>query len=636
MIDPKLEWLDTNGLGGFAMGTASGERTRRYHSLLMTDRNQQRSVLVNGIEVWAQTASGTFPLSTQIYDNGYCFPDARSFVTKFDHYPWPQWRYELPDGTKITQEILLPYRKEAAIVRWNLIGSSPVILHVRPLLSVRDYHTLHHENPAFQFGETSHSLNADGCSTVTWKPYGDMPAVVATMRGNFNAQPIWFRNFYYEIEQQRGLDFLEDLASPGEFHVELQSDAPVLLSLSADAVLGNVAGVWNEETLRRRALSPLKLAASQYIACRDGRDTIIAGYPWFTDWGRDTFIALRGLCLAGGEFEVAKKILLAWSETVSEGMLPNRFPDGEQAPEYNSVDASLWFVIASFEWLSLAGEREGLVTDEDEKQLLSAISAILNGYRRGTRHAIRMDRDGLIAAGEPGVQLTWMDAKIGDWVATPRIGKPVEIQALWLNCLYLAGKRGKRWAELFDSALPTFRKRFWNEQAGCLYDVVDVDHAIGKVDASFRPNQILALGGLPFVLIEGRRARSIVDAVEQRLWTPIGLRTLDPNDPRYKGQFQGNIFERDSAYHNGTAWPWLLGPFVDAWIHVRGNSPEAIRDANQRFWSPIEKRMKTAGLGHVTEVASGDALHAPGGCPFQAWSLSEYMRVCKPTITGRS
>lgn len=635
MIDPKLEWLDTNGLGGFAMGTVSGERTRRYHGLLMTDRMQQRSVLVNGVEVWAQTSAGTLPLSTQVYDGAHRFPAGQAFVASFNHHPWPQWRYELPDGTIVTQEILLPHRKEAALLRWKVLSQDSVVLHVRPLLSVRDYHSLHHENASFEFSELHHSLDADGVVTLGWKPYKDMPSVYAKMHARYEAQPLWFRNFYYEVEEQRGLDFLEDLASPGEFHATITPDVPLLLTFSADATVSYSQELWEHEEARRRTLSPLKLAASHYIVCRDGRDTIIAGYPWFTDWGRDTFISLRGLCLAGGELEVARKILLAWSETVSEGMLPNRFPDGDQAPEYNSVDASLWFVIASFEWLSLASEHDGMVSEEDEKQLLAAISAILNGYRRGTRHAIRMDRDGLIAAGEPGVQLTWMDAKVGDWVATPRIGKPVEIQALWLNCLYLAGKRSKRWREVFDSALPTFRKRFWNEQAGCLYDVVDVDHAIGKVDSRFRPNQILAVGGLPFVLIEGRRARSIVDAVEQRLWTPCGLRTLEPADRDYKGQFRGNILERDSAYHNGTAWPWLLGPFVEAWIHVRGDSPEAIREANQRFWGPIEKRMKNAGLGHITEVASGDEPYAPGGCPFQAWSLSEYMRVCKPTITGR-
>jgi len=204
-----------------------------------------------------------------------------------------------------------------------------------------------------------------------------------------------------------------------------------------------------------------------------------------------------------------------------------------------------------------------------------------------------------------------------------------------LNSLWLAGRRNKKWSEIFDRTLPTFRKRFWNESAGTLYDIVDVGHAVGVVDTSFRPNQILAVGGLPYVLFEGKRARSIVDGVEEQLWTPLGLRTLAPEDPSYRGQYGGGIYERDGAYHQGTAWPWLIGPFVEAWLRVRGNAPAAVREANQKFWRPIEEHMTQYGLGHVTEIANGDAPHVPGGCPFQAWSLAEYIRVCKPAITGR-
>ncbi len=629
------EWIETNGLGAFAMGTVSGERTRRYHGLLMTDRQQRRSILVNGFEAWAQSSTATYPLSTQIYDGGTVFPNSQEHLVGFNHYPWPRWQFEFPDGTKIRQEIISPRGHDATILRWTLEAGDPVTLHVRPLLSCRDYHSLHHVNNGFDFAATELAAGTDGLIAIGWRPYHDMPRVVATVQGTYTHQPTWYHNFYYHAEQSRGLDFLEDLASPGEFHFSV-SQKSATLAFSADEPLNHFNDVLENETSRRKALSPLKLAASQYIVCRDGRDTIIAGYPWFTDWGRDTFISLRGLCLASGEMEIAKKILLAWSETVSEGMLPNRFPDGDHSPEYNSVDASLWFVIAVYEFLSLSSQQPGLVSPTDATTLLSATSEILNGYRRGTRHAIHMDVDGLIAAGEPGVQLTWMDAKVGDWVVTPRIGKPVEIQALWLNCLWLAGKRKKKWGEVFDGVLPTFRKKFWNEQAGALHDIIDVDHAVGKVDSSFRPNQLLAVGGLPCVLIDGRRARSIVDQAEQKLWTPLGLRTLSPDDPHYRGEYRGGVYERDGAYHQGTAWPWLLGPFVDAWIRVRGNSPDAILEANQRFWAPIERHLAAYGLGHVTEVASGNAPHAPGGCPFQAWSLSEYIRVCKPTVTGRA
>jgi len=633
--DSTLEWLETNGLGGFAMGTASGERTRRYHGLLMMDRNSRRTILVNGLEVWAETTAGTFPLSTQVYDGGARFPGGVDYLEHFTHHPWPKWKFAFPNGIQISQEIMIPRGRDATLIRWTKSGGTAVRLHVRPLLSGRDYHTLQHENDEFEFAAELPDSTGSNESVVAWQPYQDSPRIVARVSGSYEHKPLWFRSFYYEAEQERGLDFLEDLASPGEFHCDLGLSA-ITLALSVDEPLERVDDVFAIETQRRSKMSPLKLAASHYIVRRDERATIIAGYPWFTDWGRDTFIALRGLCLAGDDLEVAKNILLAWSETVSEGMLPNRFPDGDGAPEYNSVDASLWFVIAANEFLSLASARPGMVNAAEEAKLILATDEILAGYRRGTRHEIRMDEDGLIAAGEPGVQLTWMDAKVNDWVVTPRIGKPVEIQALWLNCLWLAGRRKSEWAEIFDAALPTFRRKFWNEKAGGLYDIVDVDHAIGTVDASFRPNQILAVGGLPYVLIEGRRARSMVDGVEQKLWTPLGLRTLSPDDSNYRGQYVGGIYQRDGAYHQGTAWPWLLGPFVDAWLRVRGNSTEANREAKQKFWAPIEKHINSAGLGHISEVASGDAPHRPAGCPFQAWSLGEYIRVCKPTLSGRS
>lgn len=634
-IDWTTEWLETNGLGGFAMGTATGERTRRYHGLLMTDRHQVRLILVNALEIWAQTSAGTFPLSTQIYDGGARFPEGQTLIQSFTHFPCPTWHYLLPDGTRIKQELLMPHGYEATVMRWTRTTGNAVTLHVRPLLSGRDYHSLYHAHDGFDFSYRLIQSPDSPELSVLWQPSADLPAIVASARGSYEHNPQWFRSFYYHVEQQRGLDFLEDLASPGEFHLEL-TDAPGELTLSADTPLLDPKSILALELARRSKLTPLALSASQYIVQRDGRDTIIAGYPWFTDWGRDTFISLRGLCLASGQLELAKNILLAWSETVSEGMLPNRFPDGDQPPEYNSVDASLWFVIAANEFLSLASERTGLVSTAQASQLIAATEAILAGYSVGTRHEIHMDDDGLIAAGEPGVQLTWMDAKVNDWVVTPRIGKPVEIQALWLNSLWLAGRRNKKWGSLFDQTLPVFRRRFWNEDEGALYDIVDVDHAADTVDASFRPNQIFAVGGLPYVLFEGRRARSIVDGIQQRLWTPMGLRTLAPDDPNYRGQYRGGIYLRDGAYHQGTVWPWLLGPFVDAWLRVRGNSPEAVRESNQTFWAPIEKHMSEFGLGHISEIAEGDPPHAPGGCPFQAWSLGEYLRVCKPTVTGRS
>jgi predicted glycogen debranching enzyme len=308
-------------------------------------------------------------------------------------------------------------------------------------------------------------------------------------------------------------------------------------------------------------------------------------------------------------------------------MLPNRFADHGEAPEFNSVDASLWYVIAVFEFLGLVKSNRMRLTKSDRATLHTAVESILDGYANGTRFGIRCDEDGLIAAGQPGVQLTWMDAKVDDWVVTPRIGKPVEIQALWLNALELAGQSSSRWKSLSERGRKNFVERFWNEDTGCLYDVVDVDHRPGTVDASVRPNQILAVGGLPENLLDKQRARRVVDTIEAQLATPLGLRSLAPSDPRYKAHYEGGVWERDGAYHQGTVWPWLMGPFVEAWLRARGSTATARREARRRFLEPLRAHLTEAGIGHVSEIADADAPHTPRGCPFQAWSLGELLRI---------
>jgi predicted glycogen debranching enzyme len=349
--------------------------------------------------------------------------------------------------------------------------------------------------------------------------------------------------------------------------------------------------------------------------------------PWFTDWGRDTFISLRGLCLAGGRLDDARAILLQWAGTVSEGMLPNRFTDEADQPEFNAVDASLWFVIAAGEFLDAMKAARRRVPPAEVKKLQRAVDAILAGYAAGTRYGIRLDSDCLLAAGVPGVQLTWMDAKAGDWVVTPRIGKPVEVQALWLNALHTAARFTDRWAEPLARGRDSFRSRFWNQSGGCLYDVVDVNHERGTADAAFRPNQLFAVGGLPMALVEGERAKLVVDAVATRLWTPMGPRTLDPAAHEYAPRYVGDRLARDGAYHQGTAWPWLAGPFVEAWVRSRGNTAAARREARAKFLKPLLESMVHAGLGHITEVADAEPPHIPRGCPFQAWSVAEALRL---------
>ncbi|MGX7709497.1 amylo-alpha-1,6-glucosidase [Methylobacterium sp. Gmos1] len=629
-MDDAREWLEADGLGGFASGPVAGPRTRRYHALLLTATTPPtgRVVLVNGVEAAVTTGGGTVPLSTQRYAPDVIHPDGWRHLADFALGPWPSWTYRLPDGTTILHEVLLEPDSCETLLRWQRVsGDGPCTLAVRPLLSGRDYHALHHENPAFAFAATVQGGN------VAWRPYPDLPAVAVLTNGAYAHAPEWYRNFLYAAEAERGLDASEDLASPGSFAFDLTA-GPAVMILRAGDGLGIRAAAHAErliasERMRREALSPLALAAGAYLVDRPGGRTLVAGFPWFTDWGRDTFIALRGLLVATGALVQARAILLAWAGAVSEGMMPNRFPDRGEAPEYNAVDASLWYVVAVDDVLAAHGAAGRPVPEEEGARLAAACAAILDGYAAGTRFGIEADADGLLRAGVPGVQLTWMDAKVGDRVVTPRIGKPVEIQALWINALRIGiarwPERATGWRDLERRASASVER--FVSPGGALYDVIDADHVAGAVDARMRPNQILAIGGLPHPLLTGDAARAVVDAVEARLLTPLGLRSLDPADPDYRGTYAGGPAERDGAYHQGTVWPWLIGPFVDAWLSVRGRSAEDKAEARTRFLPPLQAHLDEAGLGHVSEVVDGDPPHRPGGCPFQAWSLGELIRV---------
>jgi predicted glycogen debranching enzyme len=633
------EWLEADGLGGFASGTAAGIRTRRYHGLLLTATTPPtgRVLLVNGFDAWVETPAGSFALSSQAYPPDVIHPDGARRIEAFEAEPWPRWRFRLEDGTEIEQEIFVRSGASVTVLSWRLRSRQKgVRLSVRPFLSGRDYHALHHENPHFRFDAEAR----DG--RLVWRPYPDLPAIVVLSNGAYAHQPDWYRNFLYAEERARGLDFTEDLAVPGIFQWDLAAGEAVLIvaaegqesptipqGTSAEAY---VKSVRDAERRRRHFASRLHRAADAYLVRRGTGKTIVAGYPWFTDWGRDTFIALRGLCLATGRLAEAQQILLEWAGAVSEGMLPNRFPDSGEAPEFNSVDASLWYVIAIHDFLRTMEAEERKVSARDRKILQEATEAILTGYSQGTRYGIRLDDDGLLAAGEPGVQLTWMDAKVGDWVVTPRIGKPVEVEALWLNALWVGSQFSELWKRLFARGSQAFHARFWNEGGGYLYDVVDPNHQPGTADPTFRPNQIFAVGGLPLALLEGDRARRVVEAVEARLWTPLGLRSLAPGEPGYTPRYEGGVRERDGSYHQGTVWPWLIGPFVEAWVRVRGGTGQAKREARATFLDPILRHLDEAGLGHISEIADADPPHTPRGCPFQAWSVGEALRLAEVVL----
>jgi predicted glycogen debranching enzyme len=476
---------------------------------------------------------------------------------------------------------------------------------------------------------------------VIFRPYPAVPAIALHASGRYQHHPDWFRRFLYVEERDRGLDNVEDLAAPGLFQFDLRRE-PAYLLLEADTADGfdpsddpaplRAEALRSAERARRKQFSTrLHRAADSYLVRRgpSGR-TIVAGYPWFTDWGRDTFIALRGLSLAAGQRSVAGEILLSWAEHVDGGLLPNRFPDRGEPPEYNTADASLWFAIAASEYLEPTNGTPRPPAAQ-RKILRAAIEAILDGHLAGTRFAIGADGDGLLHAGDPQTNLTWMDARVAGTPVTPRHGKPVEIQALWLAALQAATRWNDRYAALLARGKSAFAAKFWAPE-GWLYDVIEVGGRAGSHDATLRPNQILAAGGLAIDLLPIERARQVVAVVERQLWTPLGLRSLAPEEPGYAGRYQGGPDQRDGAYHQGTVWPWLLGPFVEAWVKAHGDDAEARRRARIVFLDPLLSYLDACGLGHLPEIADGDSPHNPRGCPFQAWSVGEALRLAEVVL----
>ncbi|HEX8029936.1 MAG TPA: amylo-alpha-1,6-glucosidase [Vicinamibacterales bacterium] len=632
-LSQASEWLETDGLGGYASGTVGTTRTRRYHAVRVTATTPPtgRMVLVGGVEVGVDVEGVTEFLTSHHYEPGVDHPQLAP-LDRFALDPWPTWTFSLSGGNVVRAELFCTSGRARTLLRWTQIaGPGRLCLRVRPLLAARDYHSLQRANDG-----ACHRLQIDnGCAT--WRLYDGAPTVSCLTNGQWAASAAWYRQFLYAAERERGLDALEDLLAIGTVEFDLSAN-PAIMAVGSAASLDDldlrdlprsVGAVAEAERDRRLALGGrLEQSADQYFVRRGMGRTIVAGYPWFTDWGRDTFIALRGLGLATGRLDIVRDILLEWASAISQGMLPNRFPDHGEAPEYNAVDASLWYVVVAGELLAHQDAIKYL-SDHDRRRLETAVVEILKGYGRGTRYGIRADHDGLLAAGEPGQQLTWMDARVGSREITPRIGKPVEIQALWINALDAGARISARWRQHRDRALDAFNGRFWDSENGVLFDVVDVDHEPGRVDRSIRPNQIFAVGGLPLVLVPPDRACSVVNVIERELWTPMGLRSLSPRDPQYRAHYAGGPSDRDTAYHQGTVWPWLAGPFVEAWLRVHHAAPGAAAEARERLLSPILDHLQRDGLGHVSEVADAEAPHRAAGCPFQAWSVGEILRISK-------
>ena len=636
------EWLETNGIGGFASSTIIGLNTRRYHGLLVaaTKPPVGRLVLLSKLEETLILDGERFDLSANQYA-GAIHPQGYVYLESFRSKPFPRFTYGVA-GIQIEKSVFLVRGQNSVVIRYQFSGNiegRKCSLDVRPLIAFRDYHSTTHTNNALD----PHVEVRAGMATV--KPYADLPSLhFSHNAAALDSSGFWFYNFDYERERERGLDYQEDLYSPFLMHFDVGTSTCFSIIASIEEHSADEADKLEarERDGRKRivAAAPasdeftrlLTTAADQFIVSRGEQRSVIAGYPWFGDWGRDTMISLPGLTLVTGRYDDARSILREFAANIDRGMLPNRFPDAGEAPEYNTVDATLWMFHAVFEFLRYTRDYEFV-----RMELYEPLTEILSWHERGTRYGIGLDSDGLLHAGAPGVQLTWMDAKVGDWVVTPRRGKPVEIQALWYNTLCiledLAHRLGDETSrQLYESMAAltkwSFNRLFWNEKPGCLYDVVNG----GLPDASIRPNQILAVS-LPHTMLNPERAKRVVDAVQQHLLTPLGLRTLAPSDPQYRGRYTGGPASRDGAYHQGTVWPWLIGPFLTAFIKVHGGGKPARRQA-QSWLSAFKDHWADSGLGQVSEIFEGDAPHRPVGCIAQAWSVAEILRATVEDIHG--
>lgn len=641
----RREWLETNGIGGFASSTIIGLNTRRYHGLLTaaTKPPVGRFVLLSKLEETLFIDGQPFDLSANRYP-GVVHPQGFRHLKEFRLDPFPVYTYEI-EGIEIEKSVFMIYGENSTVVHYELKKNnhpeSPknLQLEVRALIAFRDYHSSTHENGAINRAVEE----GPGLASVT--PYQALPSLhLAHNAVEMRRTGDWYRNFEYDAERERGLDCSEDLFNPLalRFDFRIRRQASIIASTEQRNV-GKVVEHRQSEIMRRRnakASCPveddfaqtLAAAANQYIVSRGDQKTIIAGYHWFSDWGRDTMIALPGLTLPTGKHEVARSILRTFAKHVDQGMLPNRFPDAGETPEYNTVDATLWFFEAARAYLAYTGDLEFV-----RNELYPVFADIVAWHARGTRYGIKVDSSGLLSSGERGVQLTWMDAKVGDWVVTPRRGKPVEIQALWYNALCimedLARQFGdqasqKRYRNMATVASWSFNRLFWNDKAGCLYDVTNG----APPDSSIRPNQILAVS-LPYSMLSPERAKAVVEKVQQHLLTPYGLRSLAPDDPQYHGRYMGGPAERDGAYHQGAVWPWLMGPFITAYIKVNGASEAARRQAAQ-WLAPLRDHLADGGLGHISEILDGDIPQQPRGCIAQAWSVAEILRAYIEDVKG--
>ncbi len=645
----RREWLVTNGLGGFAAGTVSGVATRRYHGLLVAALSPPRGrhVLVSHLDETLTVGTVSAPLTSHAFP-GVVTPDGWRRVERFAIDPLPRWRMRVA-GALLERSVFMVRGANTTIVRYTLVEATrAALLTVRPFGAFRDFHSHAKERPETRI-EADVDPEQPGVARLT--PYPGWVTVTLRAPGVFSRSPAWWHHFEHAIERERGLDDREDLFTPGEFHIALAQGETVYVTVSAEPTLPeDPAACERDEVTRLRALMPegerdprvaaLHVAVDAYRADRAAPPALLAGYPWFEDWGRDTLIAFTGAYLVPRRFEAGRELLAAFARYVDRGMLPNRFPDGAAGgADYNTLDAPVWFFHAARRYLQYSGDLAFALD-----VLRPALASVEHWFRRGTRYGIHVGDDGLVYAGDPSTQLTWMDARVGDHSFTPRHGAPVEVNALWHSGLLtlawlseLAGDAASAARHKASAARTreSFRARFWNADDGYLYDTVRDDGC----DAAVRPNALYAVA-LPGELLSASQRQAVIERARAELLIPFAVRTLSPRDGAYRGRYTGDPWHRDGAYHQGTAWPFLLGAYTSAVVRHASLTGDAETIESSRrevlgLFDGLFEAITAQGLGHLAEIFDGDAPHRPVGCFAQAWSDCEALRALYEDGHGR-